>query len=123
MPRSSSASSGSQGIKGDIQHSLAEHIALASNAVIAHVEEHGCDDLVLKFKILDLGSRRAELARLQTSSALDMVKQILKMVRHAEEDIVAYLDGREDIVGVDLELRFKILDLKTRLQVWRKMVM
>lgn len=109
----------SQEVKTNLQNLLVKHIALASKAIIVYVEEHGCADLLLKLKVLDLRTRREELDRLEAST-LAVTGQIVQVVRQAEEDVVTYLDGREESVDVDFDLRIKILDLKTRLQEWRK---
>lgn len=116
-----------------LKQQLDQHINLATTAIIDHVEAHGCKDVSLKFKILDLRMLRDELDRLRTESDPAAQEQEIKeeltcarqLVREAEEDIVAYLtalEGSGKMGEVGFQLRIKVLRLKTRLQEWKKLV-
>lgn len=112
---SGASSSGAQDV-------LAQAVRSASSEIITYTQEHPCQDVRLRLKILDLKTRLDALDGLTASTTgsagkdkdVAEVTTVEEMVSEVQHEIVSYVtkNGCSDV-----RLKIKVVDLGTRLSI------
>lgn len=109
---------------------ILHHICKANWTTIAYVETFPCSDLALKLKILDLKTRIVKCDKMPKdvhAGNSPVVGRLDQAIQLARDDIAEYVkrersgeDKNAEGGCPDIELKFKVLDLGTRVNVGRK---
>lgn len=130
-PRTRNADPANAGIPADFYDILNESILEAASEIVSYVVEHGCTDLSLHLKVLDLGTRLRELTRFVSTIDTDTntlahgtkpegakgeerLAALEEMLVAAQIAVVDYVKSKE---CSDIRLQVRIMDLDTRLKL------
>ena len=95
------------------ESAIDEEIHLATLEIVAYAEEHPCADVKLQIKILDIRAALEELGSLDPESCDVDRKAFANAVFEAQKALADYESNNR---CSNLNLRMKILKLRTRLE-------